>query len=205
MKKLLYRSATGILCLSAASLALTQFSAEGMTTYTVKAGRHFSFPRVIKWKRAPSAVSWDVIFNEDCNYQHLKTNGNIHEDQKDWNKLCGVFYTLFSTHGESAMMGWRYDPATDLIELAPYYHISNGRDMFPSHLAVPRGELINVTIEVDYEEKQYHWILQHGKRAAEHRMPFTHNKRTCSFINFYFGGNRTAPQTVSAQMRMTIK
>jgi hypothetical protein len=186
------------------SVAYAQFTTESLTRYTVGTNGHFSFPRVIKWSRKPATIQWSAVFDKNCNYRIVEADGSLSRDQKDWNKLCGVFFTLFNTRGEAAMIGWRYNPDTDLIELAPYYHIERGRDMFPPLLALAREQSVDISLQIDYRAKNYRWVLRTATITVEHEMPFTHSRSTCGFINFYFGGNRPAPQEVSCRMRMQI-
>ncbi len=171
-------------------------------TYTVKKGKHFSFPRVFKigWKL--KKIQWRVIFNEDCNYIMKDEKGEIHSDQKDWNKLCGVFYNMFNTRKNTAMMGWKYDPIKDKIDIAPYYHISGSTDWFRPMLSLNRGDELFLELEIDRISKKYIWLMRVGKNVVTHEMPFTHKKKLNAFINFYFGGNQKSPQEVSAKISM---
>lgn len=171
-----------------------------MTTFTVEKGSHFSFPRTFKLFNQPKEVSWQVLFNQDCNYLIRESDGSMSRDQNDWNKLCGIFYSLFNTRKDAAMIGWRYQPETDQIELAPYYHISKSRDMFPPLVTVQRGDTLSINLKIDYTAKIYRWSIQTPEQEARHEMPFQHNNKRCSLINFYFGGNQPAPQKVSVQM-----
>lgn len=176
-----------------------------MKTYTVKKGRHFSFPRRILFTKNPSEITWEVCFDSNCNYIIKNKDGSISRDQKDWNKLCGVFFSLLNTRKDSVMIGWRYNVDEDLIDLSPYYHISGSRDMFPPMLQVVRGEIFKVILNIDYSTKTYKWTLQKEGFTNSHSKKFTHNKRRCSYINFYFGGNQTTPQTVSAKIDLSVK
>lgn len=172
-------------------------------TYTVKKGRHFSFPRVLSFDRKVEKVRWDVIFANNADYLIAK-NGKTNIDQKDWNKLCGVFYNLLNTRDETAMIGWRYNQETCLIELAPYYHIDGSRDMFPPMMEVQRLESFSVELSIDRKVKKYKWKLQKLDFETTHEMPFIHSRKTNGYINFYFGGNQKAPQQVSCQMKRTV-
>lgn len=175
-----------------------------MTTFTVEKGSHFSFPRIWKLLNKPQELNWKIIFNKKTNYIILEEDGNVSVDQKDWNKLCGVFYSLFNIRKDAAMIGWRYNIENDEIELSPYYHISKSRDMFPTLITVKRGELINIKLNVDYVEKKYKWEIKTENNFSEHEMEFSHNNNFCGLINFYFGGNREAPQSVSAEIGLEI-
>lgn len=176
-----------------------------MTTYTVQAGNHFSFPRIFKLKRNPEEVRWDVKFNSNCDYKILNEDGSIHHDQRDWNKLCGVFFSLFNTRKDSAMMGWRYNEKNDEIEMAPYYHVNASRDMFPTMMTVKREEPFTLRLRIDLDNKKYIWLMEKEDFKAKHEMDFGHGGGFCGIINFYFGGNQVAPQEVSCEMGMEVR
>ena len=171
-----------------------------MKTYTVKKNRHFSFPRKVKFHKQPQEVIWNVRFDDNCNYIIKNADGSVADDQRDWNKLCGLFFSFYSTMQNTAMIGWRYNVEKDNIELAPYYHVNGGRDMFPPLLKVKRGKDFSVILHIDYSKKEYTWVLKKEGVTKSHTMKFTHRKKWCSYINFYFGGNRKAPQRISVQM-----
>lgn len=175
-----------------------------MKTYSVKKGRHFSFPRRIRFTKCPSKITWKVIFDSNCNYILKNADGSVSKDQKDWNKLCGIFYSLVNTRKNSVMMGWKYNVDEDLIDLAPYYHIDSGRDLFPPMLQVLRGEEVELTLDIDYTSKTYHWTMKKDGFTNTHSMQFTHSKKWCSYINFYFGGNQRSPQRVSAKIGLSV-
>lgn len=195
-----YAAFTFAALLGAGGFGLYNQASMEMTTYTVPQGGHFSFPRVFRLKNSPTEIRWKVKFNNDADYHIRKEDGTTHNDQKDWNKLCGLFFSLLNTRKDSAMMGWRYNPEADEIELAPYYHVDGSRDMFPTMMTVRREELFTLTLRMDYEKKNYHWKMEKEGFESEHEMPFTHSGGLCGFINFYFGGNQPAPQTVSVDM-----
>lgn len=176
-----------------------------LTTYTVYKGGHFSFPRRFKFSNNVQQVRWQVMMNEDCNYLLLNEDGTPSRDQRDWNKLCGVFYALFNTRKDTAMIGWRYNPDTDNIELAPYYHIAGSRDLLEEPLmTVKRCELFEVILTIDRTCQTYKWQLLKSDYQCSHEMAFTHYRNTCGYINFYFGGNQRTPQNVSAQIGIEI-
>ncbi len=175
--------------------------------YAVKEGGHFSTPRVYKLKRDPSVIRWDVVFEENCDYIIREEDGSVSRDQLDWNKLCGVFFKVlsFNTRKESVMIGWRYNIERDEIELSPYYHIRSGRDMFPPMMTVKREEPFSVVLEIDREVPQYRWTMEKKGFSTQHEMAVDHTSKTCGFINFYFGGNRSAPKAVSSRIAITVQ
>lgn len=61
-----------------------------------------------------------VIFTEKSKYELDK------EDIKDTNKGFGISNSLLSNFSSSTiMLGWRYNPETDLFELYAYLHDSS--------------------------------------------------------------------------------
>jgi hypothetical protein len=177
---------------------------EGMQVYTIKKGRHFSFPRQSKSWQNMEEVVWNVRFLDNSKYSFPPIEGKIDRDQYDWNKLCGVYFNFWNTRDDSAMIGWRYNPETELIELAPYYHVDGSRDMFKPIMYVSPGTLIKLHLVIDRSNKSYDWTLQANNQTAVHSFPFTHERKKSSVIQFYFGGNRTAPQDVSAEIRFQV-
>ena len=186
--------------------AASQEDVPAAKEYTVGKGRHFSSPRVYKLRRNPEVIRWNIRFADNCNYIIREADGKISVDQLDWNKLCGIFFKVlsFNTRKESVMMGWRYNIEEDEIELAPYYHINAGRDMFPPMMTVRREEVFQLELHINHDKKTYRWIMQKDGFIAEHEMPFEHTSRTCGLINFYFGGNRSAPQEVSCNIGLAF-
>lgn len=176
-----------------------------MKSYKIKKGRHFSFPRRIRFTKNPRRITWTVKFDENCNYVLKNADGSISNDQKDWNKLCGIFFALFNTRKDTAMMGWRYNVEDDIIELAPYYHINKSRDIFPPMLQVKRGEQFEVTLNVDKYRKEYRWFMKKEGFENQHYITYTHSKKWCSYINFYFGGNQKAPKTMTCQIGLKVE
>lgn len=164
-----------------------------LTEYTIAEGNHFAMPRIFKIRQKPERVSWFIVFGENADY-------NLgDEDQKDWNKLCGLFYNFLNTRDNTVMVGWRYNPQTRRMELNAYYHVEKGRDFTKPLLEVPLGKPVRVDILVDYEQKTYSVQLTRldDGTLAKDSMPFTHNNTSCMEINTYFGGNEAAPKDIT--------
>lgn len=164
-----------------------------LTAYTISEGQHFCFPRIFKSRNRPERVAWRVRFAANCDYD-LKDN-----DQKDWNKLCGLFYNLFNTRDNTVMVGWRWNKDRARMELCAYYHVDGSRDFTKPLLDVALEEDLQVEIQIDYTKKEYTVVLLRSSdgQRVENTMAFTHNRGTCWEINTYFGGNRVAPQDVT--------
>ncbi len=173
--------------------AFSQGSEVEMTEYTIKEGRHFSMPRIFKLRNRPEKVSWLVEFSKNCDYDL----GD--EDQKDWNKLVGLFYNFLNTLDNTVMVGWRWNPDTKRMELNAYYHVNGSRDFTRPLLDVELGNPFRVDIRVDYEKREYTVALERysdGKQALDTKA-FSHDRGRCLEINTYFGGNETAPRTLT--------
>lgn len=126
-----------------------------------------------------------VSFTDSCRYI-LKGS-----DQYDWNKLFGVCFGWNGIHKNSARFVWRYNPGTDMIEIAAYYYI-DGQCTWrklksvnidePCRYTVERsGDFIYLDVDgfLDYE-----WFDKLGNMTAFGCGP-------------YFGGNNKAPKTIT--------
>ena len=84
------------------------------------------------WSGKP--IERKVTFTDSCRY-------NVGTEQQDWNKLFGMsfgFFPLFKQfqmHENSARFGWRYNPSTDKIEVAPYLY-TNGKREYAETLGI---------------------------------------------------------------------
>lgn len=184
------------LCSVQNQFAQERTSPGSMKEITIKKNRHFVRwkDRIFKFRKAPQKVTWNYMFNENCKYKHAD------QDQFDWNKLTGLFYKWHNTRAETVMVGWRYNIPEDKIELNAYYHINKARIFTPVLLKINRGDLVRISIEIDYDQKQYTVFLNSNNKTAKHVQSFTHNNRTCQQINFYFGGQKKAPHNISVLM-----
>lgn len=56
---------------------------------------------------------------------------NVYE-QEDWLKSLGLSYSpIFNGHKNSIMLGWRYNPSTQLFEFGPYWHDHDKEAHYP--------------------------------------------------------------------------
>lgn len=76
------------------------------------------------------------------------------------------------------------------------------RGLTPTPLAkVKLNETFYTQITIDYTTKTYQLSIQtQTKLVHSVRQPFKHDRRWTRGINFYFGGNRTAPQKVQVSL-----
>ena len=124
-------------------------------------------------------------------------------DQWDWSKLWGVSFHWFTNHKNSAMVGIRYNPRTERVELVPYYHVDGSSGIYPpAPLAkVKLDETFYTQITIDYHSKTYKLSIQTQTQIFHSiPQPFSHQRKWTRGINFWFGGNRTAPKTVQVSL-----
>jgi len=174
-----------------------------MKRYTVKKFQHHSTPKT--WFRARIGArkfSWEAQFTLDSKYLLYNPDGTVSPDQKDWNKLLGVFFHPFDTRHNTMMIGWRYNEYTDLFELNFYTHVDGATDYTEPVTTARVGDLLQVDILVDYRQlKGLICLLVIPKDGTE---PDYHSKevyfkslsRYSNEISHYFGGNQTAPSDV---------
>lgn len=176
----------------------------------IKKGQHVSkkrfgpfwVPRVNVYDKKQELFSYSFIFTEQMAYD-LKGN-----DQKDWCKLCGVSYgSFFQSTDYTAMVGFRYVPNKGHFELNAYYHIGDLEPdrYFTEPLATVKvGERFDVDIRVDYAGKTYTIevtkvpddIPADWELLFSHKQQYDHDYTRPRMISAWFGGNRTAPNTM---------
>ena len=176
---------------------------EGYDQISVFKGNHQFNPGNRGIGKKERMYSW--YFTDDTKYILDSTAQVLFSgDQKDWNKLIGMSYSLISNHINSAMVGWRYNPDQELFELNAYYHINEAR-FFTAPLAyVEANELFQTRIEKfepgELEGWDEHPVVrvriktesgQHVEYVAEFQrqnLPDLTRK-----IATWFGGNNAAP------------
>jgi hypothetical protein len=187
-----------------------------MKKQTVKKGKHFTkFFQRFWWpvKNQRIDIAEILLYGPGLKY-------DIDKDQADWNKLpAGIYFDLFRPHGQTIMIGWRYNPDTQSLELTPYYHNIKNRDQYKSVgsvpgyvnesniLSIPLSEYrayIKVTIymisvtEVDITVED----LNSGNTIRD-VVHFDREKlgKKYSRGNLYVGGNRPAQADVHAHVK----
>ena len=78
---------------------------------------------------------WEPAFpDKPETHDHIKmlttTRDVINPNQLDWNKLIGIKKNLFSPRKNSVMLGWRWNPIDNCLELCPYWHDENGGNWY---------------------------------------------------------------------------
>lgn len=131
-----------------------------------------------------------IIFTESCRYS--LDNG----DQSDWNKLFGFCFGVLGIHRNSLRAVWRYNPETDLIDVAMYYYIDGERN-YNICTSVPVNTICNVTLIYEkYDEKAYLSVSGVYSGSVMKNASFPVGKPVFG-CGLYFGGNRRAPQKIT--------
>lgn len=163
--------------------------------YRVKKDKHDFKPDKLKvfWK--PKNLHFNVTFNEGCDYI---IEG---EDQYDWNKLTGVTYSI-NPSKKTAMIGWRFNPTIQKIELCAYYHINGGRQFSEPLLECKLGELVVGDIQITKDKYKVTLMNTHDQKTGRHSIDHKGNPRCISrMINPWFGGTSKAPNEMSLELR----
>ena len=127
-------------------------------------------------------------------------------DQFDWNKLTGIAFTPLEPDRDSAMVGWRYNLQTQMFEIAPFYNVNKVRILPNENPLSPGYEVIAVpadqafTYTVDYTGV----TISYGDRTVFKPYPegLTPNVWTAARVSGWFGGNESAPRTVSYYLKL---
>ena len=141
-------------------------------------------------------VTRRVKFDANCAYI-------LHSmDQKDWNKIFGVKFGINGIHENSLRFGWRYNSATQKIELCTIIYKENSE---PERKEIVDGELdLNqwATLKLTFTVKEacitYTFylnksIVRHGSMPLPEALMYWGS-------GFYFGGNRKAPHKMTANI-----
>ncbi|NJN33723.1 MAG: hypothetical protein HC817_05165 [Saprospiraceae bacterium] len=104
-------------------------SQKSLTVYSFDKGSHFSKPRQLfaRMTERVDTFTWFCRFDTSCCYFMRTETGDFHEDQWDFNKLCGISFHFLNPHINTAMVGWRHHPTKNCFELVPYWHLSRRR------------------------------------------------------------------------------
>lgn len=159
-------------------------------TYTIVAGEHYPVQPVgTRYYQSPTTLVVTALFDSTCIYDI----GEV--DQADWNKLWGYGFLGVKHQGfeaahrvDSFRFGWRWNPATQLIDVSAYVYDEGTRlpDCILASVAI--GQPVTLSVNIDYGRGEYQ---TEGKV-----IPFHHRKHLAYACGPYFGGNVPAPHTV---------
>lgn len=140
------------------------------------------------------AIRKAVCFIHGCNY-------DLHsEDQEDTNKLFGIGY-FWNHHTDSARFGWLFKEGK--IQINGYLYV-NGQKIIERLCSVPLGFKMEFHLIVNHALKYYTFKVKNpanGVILSERDFSFTHDKTLSFPLGIYFGGNRTAPQRMTIEMK----
>jgi hypothetical protein len=154
-----------------------------MRRYFILKGWHFSLHFPMLWFGRTKEFNIKAQFTDSCRY-NLETR-----DQDDINKLFGVSLGMFpGAHKKNSIrIGWRYDIATDEIQVFWYLH-ENGIIRFGYPIGFVKIDEI-VKIKLIIKDREIFISMKGCDCAVSHII----SKPKRGYYLFpYFGGNRTA-------------
>ena len=172
--------------------------------YKIHKGRHRAWPLRLGIFRNRTDFNYDVVFHNDCSYSIDAP------DQEDINKLFGFSFVrwwkvtfvflagLFGNgilgnehHIDSARFGWRYNLEQDKIEILSYCYVN--KKLLTESLGFFEFERTYNARLIILAENSY--LL--GINGSTNGIVFTHKKQFQYPLGVYFGGNKTAPRTMT--------
>lgn len=158
-------------------------------------GWHFSWPRIIEIKRNRTELEVEITFPSDFAY-------NLGDsDQEDWIKIDGLYwfknwFSIFNTHYLSVMLGAAYNAKTETLDLIYYYHDNNSKGLYNNDrkVNIPIGSTIKFKI-IKLSSKKVELTLEYkGEVLLKEVKEFSISiPKWSNRVNYYFGGNRKAP------------
>ncbi len=147
---------------------------------------HFSLPPQIKKLN-------DVMTT--YTFKFIQPVYDVGVEQEDWNKLTGVKENYFKPKDHSLMVGWRWNPKTELVELCFYKHDRGGRDFTKPLLFLKKGE----EVKVIYYRKEAWWGKDYVVSIAANKQVHTQTISMDGYgwlINSWFGGTSKPDRTI---------
>lgn len=147
---------------------------------TIKKGRHTKW----RWPKIIRHLKCYVTFTESCKYEHGDS------DQWDWNKAIGVKQKFFRPMYNSIMLGWRWHPGKQKIQVVPYTH-NKGSVNFDFDI-----------VEVDIDEPIYFEVSENGIHYGIYDIPYTKPWKSKWAIINWFGGQKKTPHKLTIKINL---
>ena len=153
-------------------------------------------------------------FTESCKYCESELNQAVMgDDCKDWNKLLGIsFFPAWNARRNSVMLGWRHTPENG-IEVQPYLHALNGDNIYKLYQSLTLEIDIDYIVEINLNTHKLK-VYREDQKPLPGLLGATFVRWDLKFwgkvfkptwirrqINSWFGGNQTAPQTMSLYVK----
>lgn len=167
-------------------------------TFTFHKGKHRAWP--LYW-----LCWWPLLIKPDCISRRVSFSFSAKynlqgEDQDDHNKLFGITHSM-NPHHNSARVGWRYDNDINRFILSAYCYI-NGERQMEDICEVVAGRQYDCDIilcgsEYTFQVRQ----VDNGKVFRTANIKKGHNRKNGWLLGPYFGGNQTAPNKMTLEMK----
>ncbi len=164
--------------------------------YTINKGSHYPTKRCLLpcgGKNNRTAMSALVSFDETCFYDPAV----LGTDAGDINKLFGYSYGYFNT--DSVRVGWR--SKKDYIELFIYLHVG-GKRYIPSqkhklNYQVTKNEIVALFLNNTENSAKLTIVPSDLSKTETITVDYPHSGVAFGWQQgIYFGGNKTAPNTM---------
>ncbi len=179
-----------------------------LAVYNFDKGGHFSKPRQLfaRMTARVDTFTWICRFDTSCCYFMRTEKGDFHEDQWDFNKLCGISFNFFNPHINTAMVGWRHHPKKNCFELVPYWHLNRRRYFREKDLIeVAPDETFEVKMITNEAKKEVTTIVKTRKGSFSETQTMGSMGDRVTLINPYFGGTSPAPRAMRLFCERVVK
>lgn len=169
-----------------------------MGVQTVKQGSFDFKPNKIIPFIGFDRVGYVCVFDENCNYIYPDPS-----QQGDWLKLGGVAFSLFpwDKHTNTAMVGFRYNPDTDRMEMLDYWHVNGVTDKGIGRTpiaTVKRKEKFVWWVRANQSKKQVSVNIRTQEGTVSKLMDFSNLSTLVAWpVGGYAGGDIKAVQQMS--------
>jgi hypothetical protein len=164
--------------------------------YHFNKNAHFSKPRNLLSRTIEvlDTLRWEARFDKSCCYFINDKNGKMDVDQWDYNKLTGIAFNSLNPMANTAMVGWRHNPQTHLIELIPYWHVQKKRFFNDkAFLTVAPDERFMVEIITNRDKNEVEIKIKTKRNTLKDSKIFETIPLNATLIHPYFGGTSRAP------------